>query len=470
MTPLNLRNRGEAPAEAAVDYGVKAVERMAATALDRERPDPLWESVTAELERYIVDMTSANSPFFAVTRSRWLEALVQTWAQIGSPGERTASELRSVQRALRDLQLAFEAVQEEAADFLMHLMDEYAMELADLMESELPEDVKARQVIESAWAQTQKRIDAVGKFMVLEDLVPFHHLLDTGAHIKQGARLAQEEWKRQQRLERDFEDEAAPNMPSAAQFAWEVVGWTDAGDFASDVALTVVTAGAGKAVKWIVKARRAKKRLHKLRNLSQARKLRKTTRTKKLAEGAARLAAAVGDALEQIGGISYTEWVKANWKRTARRYITDELGEALGGGDVVNKNILERISKDAVDQYVVRALRISAEVQRNRFKVALLAYAAGQPKFAFSALSTFLSTSFKRRLLGNCIFTGLHIGTFQKPLSPAAVIEIANKTVGEMLQDIADQVVGNAIVRFGVETVRKQVETAVTNWVTTGLK
>jgi hypothetical protein len=304
----------------------------------------------------------------------------------------------------------------------------------------------------------------------VEDLIALHHMLENETHIVRGHRIAKSEWEKRKRLEKEFEEEEVED-PSALGVAWDIVGWDSAGEFASDVALTVATAGVGKVFKWVVKGRRAMKKLQKLKKLAKLRKARKARRLQRLTAGASKLARAVGEALK-FEGLDYVLWVKKNWPQIARAYVTDELGEQLGGGDATkNKNILERLSKETVGAYVSKVLGISSSDEKKQFQTALLAFAAGASGLGKKELRRYFVMNLKRRLLTNSVYYSLRVGTGETALSAEVLVDISTKTVGEMADDFADRLIASSpLTESAIELARKAIETAVTGWIKSGLK
>jgi hypothetical protein len=447
----------------AVAAPVPAAAAKAAPGIQREEPDEdvevsdVWFDLTGDFGAYVRDMGLVNAQYRTVTRERWSAAFEKLWAQAGKPGERTDAELLELRKAFEKLENLFVDENTAAYEAWGQLQEAYNEEREDLAGSHFIEDVVAMETLQDLFEKTNTRVDACGEHLVTEDLVALHHMLENQTHIARGIRAAEEERKRQRRLEKEFEEEEEEEGPSALGVAWDVVGWDSAGDFALDVGLTIVTGGLGKITKIFVKGRKAKKKLDKVRKAAKARKLRKARRLERLAEGTTKLLKSMGEALDKFDAPGYVDWIKKNWKKTLRAYVTDELGEGLSGGNPAEaKTVLERLSKDAAGEYASRLLGISSSDEEKQFELAVFSYAAGMSSTGLREFRRYLAMNLRRRGLSNAIYYGARVGIGETKLSAEVLVDIAASTAGEMAQDFVNQIPGAP--KTLVETARKTLQ------------
>lgn len=433
---------------------------------------PLWYEVTGKFQNFFGEMAIVNSQFPTVTRQNWGEKWLELWSWLGGPGERADEELRALRDTFEQMKILFDEVNTEAYELWADLINEIRAELLALAGSNFPEDVAAREVLKKQFNKTNLRVELAGAYLVPEDLLKLNFMLANGSHMAEGERVAIKEMKKQQKLDKMFREEEGVDSPSAARLAWQVVGWESPGDFAADMALTAVTFGAGKFIKWIVKGRRAKKQLQRARKLRQALKVRKAKRLKRLADGLKKLARNVKWVMENFEFVDNMEWVKKNWKKVVQSYITDELGEQLGGGDATRKkNILERASKEIIAHYIATTTGATSDLEKALFKNALFGFAAGDSKWGRHKLAQYFRTNLKRRLLTNFVFAGVRVVVLETELTAATVSGVATSTAGEMADDFADRVSGfGSVGQAIIETARKALMTRVNEWIKSAFK
>ncbi len=431
--------------------------------------EALWDDVQNDFEKLVLEMASLNQQYFSSTRATWGERLNSLWAWTGAPGERADEELRELKKTLSQARALFDDENTAAFDLWKSLLKEYQEETIDLAGSELPEAKAARQVLEKEFKAAHARVEGLGEFLVPEDLIPLYDMLEKEKHIAEGYRVAQKERDRERQLEKRHDPNYEEDMeeePSALGIAWDVVGWDSPADFAADIALTAVTFGIGKFVKWTIQGRKAKKRLDKIQKLRELRKTRKATRLKKIGDAIIKLVADIAWVLENFEFVDHAKWVKGNWKKIAKAYITDEIGHHAGGGKAAEKNLLERVSKDMVALYVETTLRVSSDEEGAFFKSAVLGFASGDKKWGRHKLAGYFKMNLKRRLTTNAVYEGIRVGAIESKLSANSVIKVATATVGEMADDLLNRVSGfGAVGKAAIEVARKALVTAVNAWI-----
>jgi hypothetical protein len=402
-------------------------------------------------------MTAVNGQFPTVTRSRWGEAFTQIWSKTGGPGDRTDAELLEIRRAFDQLRNIFDEENTAAYEAWIDLMQATQEERADLAGSDFLEDVAALEILEEEFNKTTQRVDLSGAYLVPEDLISMHHMLQNQTHIAGGARAAAKEMEKRRKLEKEFEDEEEED-PGLLETAWDVVGWDSPGDFAADVLLTIFTGGLGKVTKVVVKGRKAKKKLDKVRALNKARKLRNAKRLERLVEGATRLVKAVAEQMEKFDAPTYVDWIKKNWKKTLKAYATDELGVTLSNNSSPTeaKNLLQRLSKDSVGEYVSRMIGSSSSDEASQLRAAAIAYAAGLKSTGMKEFRRYLVMNLKRRGLTNAVYYGARVSVGESNLTSSIIVDVGVSTAGEMAQDFVNQVPG--VPTTLVETARKSIQ------------
>lgn len=426
-----------------------------------ESPD--WEPLRDELGEHLWAFMEAGANYPSVTRRRWAKAFSTLWEQMAEPGDHSDEQLAHFRKAFDKLDNLFVDENTAAFDLWVVLQAEYGAEQEYLVDSPLPEERAAAEILAEMFAETEKRVDVTADHLVQEDLAPLHQMLDGGAHLERGRRVAAKEAAAREAARTELaEEEGGDGTPGALEIAWDVIGWDSTEEFAADVALTVVTVGAGKVLKIVLKARKATRKLNRLEKLAKLRKLRKAARAKKLAKGAADLASGVKEAVSGATSDG-AGWLKANWRKTARAYATDELGEWAGGGDPGEaKTALERLSKDVISAYAGEVVGISSADEKEQLGDALVAFAAGLTAIGKKDLKRYFALNLKRRGLGNLLYYSLRVGVGETEVSEKVVIDAAMSTAAEMAQDLVLRLTGSAALGEAmIETARKTVQNTV---------
>jgi len=425
----------------------------------------VWEQLVADFFSYVVGMAEVNQPYRTDTRARWGAAFQELWATAGAPGERTNAELLEVRRAFEELEDLFVDENTAAIDVWLDLMHSYEEERADLVASDFIEDVAALEILEELFKKTEKRVELTDEYLVLEDLVALHYMLENQTHITRGMKVAEWEMERRRSLEKEFAEEEDKEGPSALGVAWDIVGWDSAGDFALDVWLTLVTGALGKVTKVLVKGRKAKKKLEKVKKLAKLRKLRKAKRLERLLEGATKLVRSVAEALESFEAPSYLDWIKKNWRKTLISYATDELSVVVSGGDAAEvHNLLETLSREKVQDYVSHLIGISPDDEKAQFRAAVVAYAAGPSGGGMKEFRRYLAMNLKRRGLSNAVYFGARLGVGETKLGREVAVDVAVSTAGQMAQDLVVNLVPGVpkpLVEMAQKTVQNTVATSI---------
>ncbi|HET9444143.1 MAG TPA: hypothetical protein VFO65_12515 [Acidimicrobiales bacterium] len=476
--PSNRSGPVTAPAGVRLDRldtdAVLQLQRTAGNAavtglLQREGPEedagpppesPDWEPLRDELGEHLWAFMEAGANYPSATRRRWAKAFSALWEQMAEPGDHSEAQLAHFRKAFDKLDDLFVDENTAAFDLWSVLSTEYQAELEYLTDSPLPDERAAAEVLAELFAETEKRVDVTADHLVQEDLAPLHQMLENGAHLERGRRLAAKESAAREAARAELAEEGEGEAsPGALELAWDVVGWDSTEEFAADVILTVVTAGAGKVLKIVVKGRKAAKKLGRLEKLAKLRKLRKAARARKLAQGAADLVKAVKEAV--AGGASDSAgWLKANWRKTARAYATDELGEWASGGDPGEaKTALERLSKDVITAYAGDVVGVSSADEKEQLGDALVAFAAGLTAIGRKDLKRYFAMNLKRRGLSNLLYYSLRVGVGETAASKDVVVDAAASTAAEMAQDLVLRLTGSgALGEAMVETARKTVQ------------
>ena len=422
----------------------------------------IWYDLVGEFTAYVGEMAAVNVRCPNVTRTRWIDTVHKLWAQAGDPGARSDTDLLELEKAFNRVQDLFIDLNTEGFDLWFWLNDQYESEKAYLYASGWPDDLAAAEVLQDLYLRTYDRMEAAGPYLVPEDLAGFHQMLVNGTHLTKGAEIAERDARKRARLEEEFADESDEDAEmSAADIAWDVVGWDSWGEFAGDVALTVVSGGVGKVLRVVVKGRKAQKKLAKLKKLDALHKARKAKRAKKLKTGAADLARNVTEALKSGVGENAT-WLKKNWKKSAQAYLTDELGVVFSSGDPGEaKTLFERVSKDRIQAYVDEHVVPSKSDEEARFRAALFAAAAGMGGLSVRDLRRYFVMNLKRRGIGNTIYYAVRMGVLESPAKAGVAADLSASIAGDMLQDVLNQFGAGGVIAVWIESWRKALQNSV---------
>jgi hypothetical protein len=340
---------------------------------------------------------------------------------------------------------------------------EYAAEMRRLGEIGDFASMAAAKVLGDQFRETERLAGRLGISLIAEDLAPLTIMMARGKHIEIGGLRAQRVGESFEADLAEYEAEEAASLvnltsdDSVLKTAWQVFGWDSWGEFAGDVALTIITFGISKWIRTAAKAEKARRRANRIKELRALLMARRAERAKKkVSRAVAALHLLRSDAraafAEQI------KWLASNWQKVGRKVLTDMAanagqGKALDPGstaarraakEYINASVMAYFGKD--DKYEKRLLQMGWAKQ---FK--------GKDDLARTLYAAYFMLNVRRRLLVNAIYyASVETGKLELP-SGSTLRRIAVATAGECVQDVitAVPVFDLPGVKDGIETLRK---------------
>jgi hypothetical protein len=316
--------------------------------------------------------------------------------------------------------------------------------------------------LDDAFDQSEKQIAVVmaTDALVRDDVRPLVSILDGQTHLKSARSVAERE-RTEAAAQLDELSQVQEEGPGLLETAWSIIGCESVGECLGDVALTVATAGTGKALKATLKGARAAHKAQKARKIVRSSEKLGTTLHKvlKQAKGLDQFVGVVkGSAVE--AATTYGKWLKKDWKSVRTKISTDWIanyttGEGRAGGTVA----LARINKEFIATLVANELGIP-KADPEFIKVAIIFFMRKKRKTAASLVRTFILQSLKHRTVVNLSFESLRATT---PLTERDEIfrRTLISTAGECAQDTVQAipfVAESGLAKYLTETVRKMIQ------------
>jgi hypothetical protein len=428
-------------------------------------PSDLWLKVNADFTKLMVEIARINQMYPTPTRKAWNESILKQAARVGAPGERSEAEIKELERSAENSRRTFQERSDEAQDQWIEVIDQYFVESERLVELGDPEILDAIAILDREFNATMKRVVFVGDFLVPEDLAHLKYMLENKTHIAQAERQYLQEKEQIERQIEQFERESKVEEPGVASMVWSVVGWESGGEFAADVALTVLTGGVGKVARILGKGAKAVRRAKALQRLA---KLRRARRLQRLGKGIETLLGAADKVLLGVADDvrSYMDFVKKNWRPIAGKIATDLTGRTVAGNlESVGATALGRINKEFIASTVESQFRMDKKEEAEVLKMARIAFVLGQPGLGRRALRRYFILNFKRRLLTNVIYYMLgRVARGQVP-TKKTLADIATATGAEMGQDFVMNLGAPALLEKPVEAARKSLQQKMHKWI-----
>ena len=380
----------------------------------------------------------------------------QTPAQVGVDIDKLEAELEAFNKQFWD-------EHESAKEVWKDLQREVADERQRVGDRDDFGAVEALKVLDEEFARTKRIVDRIPGQFVSEDLIVLDDMLRLDKHVKIGAiRGKREEEAAEADLARSEREEAEDRVnldddDSLLKTAWEIFGWDSVGDFAADVALTVVTFGVGKWLRAASKAAKAARRAEKLRELRRLMKLRRAARAKRRLERAKEILdvfyGGVGKAiLEQL------KWSRDNWSKVGRKIGTDIAAMiAQGSLDNLATTAARRHAKEWLNDAVMKYFGRDDKKEKRLIRLAWAAMLAGRRERALKLLRLYLVLNVRRRLVVNVLYySSVHAGQLTFP-DAKTLKQIGASTAGEVVQDavLAIPFLDAPVVKDSVEMLRK---------------
>ena len=147
-------------------------------------------------------------------------------------------------------------------------VNRYSTELIRLQDEGDSESELAAKFLNQAFDELSDRIDdvIVTDTMVQDDFSPLIYILDNQTYLK-SARIVEERQRKEEEEELERLSEVPEEGPGILETAWSIVGCDSVLECFGDVALTVLTAGTGKAVKAVVKGAKTVRKVQKIRKV-----------------------------------------------------------------------------------------------------------------------------------------------------------------------------------------------------------
>jgi hypothetical protein len=320
----------------------------------------------------------------------------------------------------------------------------------------------ALKYLDQAFDERERGIAAIVETgaLVQEDILGVVYILDNQSHVKT-AKIVAERERTEAEARLDKLSEVEEEGPGFLETAWSFVGCDSIGECLGDVALTVATAGTGKALKFVVKGAKAVKK---------ARKVRKVVRSAKKLGSRLHKFLKKAKALDRFIGVvkgaavdaasTYAKWLKKDWKKIAPKISTDLIanyttGEKKGAATVSTA----RINKEFIGTQVEKVLGI-AKPDTKTIEVAIVFFLGKKHAVASSLARTFILQSLKYRTTVNLAFESIRAGT--------ALIEAdeifkrtVTSTIAEAAQDTVQAipfVAESGLLKYITEAIRKMTQ------------
>ncbi len=351
----------------------------------------------------------------------------------------------------------------KAADALWERTNErYADERERLQDAGDYKSELALEFLDEAFDEYERRINAVTKTdaLVRDDIAVLVTVLNDKIYVK-NARIVAERERAEAEEQLASLSEVEEEGPGFLETAWSIIGCESVGECLGDVALTVATGGAGKAVKATIKGAKAVNKARKARKVIRSAKKLGQNLEKVLKEARAldKFAGAVkGSAPE--AALSFGKWLKKDWKKVASKISTDLIAtNTTGEGMTAGTTAVARINKEFVGHFVEKDLGIQ-KPDPDLIKIAIIFFMKKKSKTAASLARTFILQSLKYRTTVNLSFESLRAAT---PLTERDDIfrRVLISTTAECAQDVVQAIpfIGESEVKkYITEAIRKMIQ------------
>ena len=434
-------------------------------------PAPPLDEVLDEYFELLTDVASSNQKSVTGFRRDFMKDLeaelggeYQAFAEGQTAGRPPApAAVKRFQDRLLEYQNQWFFERHAGYEAWKELKKEYQNEMRRLGEQGDFASIAAAKVLSSEYAETERRAGQLGIDLIAEDLAPLTYMMARGKHIEIGGLRAQRMGASFEADLAEYESEEAESLVNLAsddsvlKTAWQVFGWDSVGEFAADVALTIITFGISKWLRTAAKAAKAKRRMDRIKELRKLLMARRAERAKKkVSRALAALHLLRGDARSAFA--EQLKWLKSNWSKVGRKILTDmAAGKAQGKDFDVASTAGRRAAKEYVNASVMAHFGKDDKYERRVLQMGWAKQFKGKDDLARTLYAAYFMLNVRRRLLVNAIYYGaVETGKLEPP-SGDTLRRIAIATVGECVQDLitAIPVFDLPVVKDGVETVRK---------------
>jgi len=452
--------------------GNRAVTRL----LQREpktapAPEPPVDEVLDAYFELLVDVASSNQKSVTGFRRDFMKDLeaelggqYQAFAEAQAAGQQPApAAVKRFEERLLEYQNQWFFEREGGQEVWKELKTQYSEELRRLNEQGDFASMAAAKVLSSEYAETERRAGRLGGDLIAEDLSSLTYMMARGKHIEIGGLRAQKMGESFEADLAEYEAEEAESLVNLAsddsvlKTAWDIFGWDSVGEFAGDVALTIITFGASKWLRTAAKADKARRRVARIKELRKLLMARRAERAKKkLSRAAAALHLLRGDARSALA--EQLKWLKSNWSKVGRKIATDLAASKAQGKDLdITSTAGRRAAKEYVNASVMAHFGKDDKYERRVLQMGWAKQLKGKDELAKTLYAAYFMLNVRRRLLVNAIYyTAVETGKLELP-SGETLRRIAVSTVGECIQDLitAVPVFALPVIKDGVETLRK---------------
>jgi hypothetical protein len=485
--PAALKHRGATALARAVDHPTPALVKelqhsagnRAVTRLLQRQPEaappaeaaPAVDEVLDEYFQLLTDVASSNQKSVTGFRREFMRDLeaelggeYQAFAEMQNAGKQPApAAVKRFQDRLLEYQNQWFFERHAGYEAWKELKTQCQDELRRLNEQGDFASLAAAKVLSSEYADTERRAGRLGMDLIAEDLAPLTYMMVRGKHIEIGGLRAQRMGESFEADLAEYESEEAASLVNLAgddsvlKTAWDVFGWDSVGEFAADVALTIITFGASKWLRTAAKAdklRRRAARIKELRRLLMARRAERAK--KKITRAAAALHLLRGDVRGAFA--EQLKWLKSNWSKVGRKVLTDLTASKAQGSDLdIAGTAGRRAAKEYVNASVMAHFGKDDKYERRVLHMAWAKQFKGKDELAKTLYAAYFMLNVRRRLLVNAIYYGaVETGKLEFP-DGHTLRRIAVATVGECVQDLitAIPVFDLPVIKDGVESLRK---------------
>ncbi len=431
-------------------------------AADRQNSELLKDMIIDKYWRLMAEIAKAQALERTSRRQEWLASLQSNAAKLEAIAKKASLSIHEVAPLYGLLnQLEEEVKMEDAAASSLwdHTNERYAEERIRLEDEGDYESELALKYLDQAFDGHARRIELIAETsaFVQEDIQGLISILDNRSHVKTAKSVAERE---REKIEARLDElsEVQEESPGLLETAWSIVGCGSTKECLGDVALTVVTAGTGRASKFVVKGADAVKKARKARKVVRSAKKLGNSLHKFLKEAKAlnRFISVIKGAAVDAANI-YMKWLKKDWPKIAPKIFTDLIanyttGEQQGAVTVSTG----RINKEYIETLVGNRLGI-AKPDPKTIEVAIVFFLGKKHAVASSLVRTFILQSLKYRTTVNLAFESIRAGT---PLTEANEIfkRTMTSTIAEAAQDTIQAipfVAESGLLKYIVETIRK---------------
>jgi hypothetical protein len=428
---------------------------------------------------------SANQVNATVWRSQFMSRVQKA---LGAEMERLAAalsegkhpsevglDLDGIEARIEQLRDELWTEHESAREVWAELQAEVVGERSRLLEQADFEAVEALKVLDAQFAETKRIADRVGTSLVSEDMLVLDDMLTRDKHVKLGRLRSRKEERAAEEdlatVEAEEEEDARDldDDDSVLKTAWDVLGWDSVGEFAADVALSVITLGVAKYLRVAAKGARAARRAEKIRHLRKVLKARRAARAKRRFERA-RFALKLfrSDAVNAFR--EQRKWLGENWPKVGRKFATDIAAMGAHGSlDNLATTAGRRAAKEFLNSRVMEFFGKDDKDERRILRLAWASLQAGREDRGRKLTHIYLLLNVRRRLLVNTLYyASISGGQLRLPTDAPTLKRIGLATAGESVQDLITAIpfFDAPVIKDAVETARKYVVKEIEGMVT----